>query len=391
MYDARPSLISYSCMAAVIFSNQSEIDAHMRDMIGRVATGPEYSKDLSFEESRAALRYILNNVADPVQAGVYLIALRMKRETDEENGGSLQAILDVTDQKIAQVDHVIDIAEPYDGYMRGAPVMAFLPAVLSACGSPTVSHGLDEVGPKFGVTHRKVLRAAGVDTDISTEQAVERINHPDIGWTYIDQSQFCTPLHNLVPLRQRIIKRPVLTTVEVLAKPISGKKSTHLMTGYVHKPYPPVYERLAKLAGFDSAVIVRGVEGGITPALNKPAKYFQYHGLKSSLQEIDIHPQEAGIEQEHRCVPIPPSAQTIQIQDGVEETTVNVEALAKASADAGLAAIAGETGFARDCLSYSAAIMLTHLGKAKSLKEGVTLATDTMDSGAALRRFQANL
>ena len=104
----------------------------MRSIIGRVATGPEYSKDLSFEESRAAMHYILNNRADPVQAGVYLIALRMKRETDAENGGSLQAILDETEQMVADVDAVVDIAEPYDGYMRGAPVMAFLPA-LAGC------------------------------------------------------------------------------------------------------------------------------------------------------------------------------------------------------------------------------------------------------------------
>ena len=70
-------------MAAVFATSQQEIDAQMRSIIGRVATGPEYSKDLPFEEARAAMHYILNNQADPVQAGVYLIALRMKRETVE--------------------------------------------------------------------------------------------------------------------------------------------------------------------------------------------------------------------------------------------------------------------------------------------------------------------
>ena len=268
-----------SLMAAVIATSQPEIDAHMRDIIGRVATGPEYSKDLSFEESRAAMQYILNDAADPVQAGVYLIALRMKRETQEENNGSLQAILDATTQITADVDTVVDIAEPYDGYMRGAPVMAFLPAVLSACGLSAVSHGLEEVGPKFGVTHRKVLRTAGIDVDVTPKQAIERINHADIGWSYIDQVNFCKPLHDLVPLRKRIIKRPVLTTVEVLASPIRGKEIYPSNDGVrAHKPYPPVYEKLAKIAHFDSAVIVRGVEGGVTPALNKPAKYFEYHG-----------------------------------------------------------------------------------------------------------------
>ncbi len=374
-------------MSAVLVESQQEIDAFMRSAIGRVATGPEYSKDLSFEESRDVMRYILSDRTDPIQAGVYLIALRMKRETDDENKGSLQAILDQTDRVIAEVDQVVDIAEPYDGYTRGAPVMAFLPAVLSACGIPAVSHGLEEVGPKFGVTHRKVLREAGINVDLTPMQSVERINNEKIGWSYLDQASFCKPLHDLVPLRKRIIKRPVLTTVEVLAKPICGKKSTHLLTGYVHKPYPPVYERLAKLAGYESAVLVRGVEGGVTPALNKPAKYFEYHGLQGELMEIDVFPEQLGIQQSMRCVPIP--EQAIRMKDSAEES-VNIEALSKASAQAGLEALDGKEGPARDCLIYSAAIMLKHLGKAESLNQGAEMVSGIIASGKAMSCFQAS-
>ncbi len=374
-------------MAAVLTESQQQIDAFMRSAIGRVATGSEYSKDLSFEESRAVMHYILHDAADPIQAGVYLIALRMKRETDDENGGSLQAILDQTDRVIAEVDTVVDIAEPYDGYMRGAPVTAFLPALLAACGLPSVGHGVEEVGPKFGVTQRKVLREAGINVDLTTAQAVERINNSDIGWCYVDQAKFCKPLHDLVPLRKRIIKRPVLTTVEVLAKPICGKISTHLMTGYVHKPYPPVYERLAKLAGFDSAVLVRGVEGGVTPALNKPAKYFEYHGQLGELNEVDVLPSDLDIKQTKRCVPVPEHATQT---DANGEDIVDVDALSKASAQAGLEALDGKEGPARDCLTYSAAIMLQHLGKAKSLKEGASMVSDVIAAGKAMSCFQTS-
>lgn len=372
-------------MAVVISTDQSTIDAEMRSFIGRVATGPEYSKDLSFDESQVAMQHILNGTADPVQAGIYLIALRMKRETAEENGGSLQALIESSEIVTADVDAVVDIAEPYDGYMRGAPVMAFLPAVLSACGVPAVSHGLEEVGPKFGVTQRKVLRAAGVNVDLNPQQAVACINNPDIGWAYIDQARFCQPLHDLVPLRKRMVKRPVLTTVEVLVGPIRGKKSTHLVTGYVHKPYPPVYERLAKLAGFESAAIIRGVEGGITPALNKPAKFFEYHGADGELVEVNTTPDELGIQQKHRCVPVPESAQ--QAVDASGDAVVDVEKLSAASATAGLEALGGAEGAARDCLIYSAAIVLQHVKKVASLDEGAKLVKQVLSSGQALERF----
>ena len=193
------------------------------------------------------MTHILDGSADPVQAGIFLIALRMKRETLDENGGCLQAIIDASNITAADVDHVIDVADPYDGYTRGLPVSPFIPAVLAACGLPAISHGAEAVGPKYGVTHRKVLRAARINVDYDMPQALSQINNPEIGWAYLDQKTICPSLHNLIPLRTQIVKRPVITTVEVLiGTNTRQKKSTTLMTGYVHKPYPPVYEHLAK-------------------------------------------------------------------------------------------------------------------------------------------------
>ena len=89
--------------------------AMMRSIIKRIATGPELSKDISREEARAGMRFILDGEVDPVQAGIFLIALRMKRETDDENRGVLDAIREATHTVTAPVDEVVDIADPYDG------------------------------------------------------------------------------------------------------------------------------------------------------------------------------------------------------------------------------------------------------------------------------------
>ena len=133
--------------------------AVMRSILQRIATGPTLSKDISGDEARAGMRFILEGQVDPVQAGVFLIALRMKRETDDEIRGVLQAIRDVTHSITAPVDEVVDIADPYDGFNRTLPASPFLPAVLAACGVAAVSHGVESMGPKYGVTHRQVLRA----------------------------------------------------------------------------------------------------------------------------------------------------------------------------------------------------------------------------------------
>ena len=68
----------------------------MTAIIKRVAPGPELSKSVSSEEARAGMLLVLDGLVDPVQAAVFLIGLRVKRETEDENKGVLQAILDRT-------------------------------------------------------------------------------------------------------------------------------------------------------------------------------------------------------------------------------------------------------------------------------------------------------
>ncbi|MBI5040963.1 MAG: anthranilate phosphoribosyltransferase [Gammaproteobacteria bacterium] len=368
-----------SDMNAII---DTEAQLTLRSCIQKVATGPEYSKDLSFDEARAAMCSILSGNADPVQAAVFFIGLRMKRETDAENKGVLQGIIDTMTRVEAPVDELVDVADPYDGFTHGLPASPFLPAVLAACGVPAISHGLEAVGPKFGVTHRKVLRCAGVNVDLTPTEAALRLGMPEIGWAYVDQRQFCAPLHDLVGLRQRIVKRQVLTTVETLVRPVCGRVKTHLLTGYVHKAYPPVYAELGRYAGFDSALIVRGVEGGVTPTLQQPGKVFYYHD-KGAEQFFEVQPEALGIHQSSRAVPIPKAAA------GQDDTVADTDALAQLAAEAGLAALKGQQGPTYDSLVYTGALTLTHLQRYASLQAAADAVRGILNSGAALAHFQA--
>jgi anthranilate phosphoribosyltransferase len=372
-------------MNAVESAGQSEVEKMMFSIIQRVATGPDLSKDISQDEARIGMTGVLRGEIDPVRAGIFLIALRMKRETAEENRGVLQAILDTREAVVADVDDVVDIADPYDGYNRTIPASPFLAPLLAECGIAAVSHGLNAVGPKYGVTHRHVLQAAGVDVDLSAEQAAARLSDDKLGWSYVDQSRFAPGLHDLIGLRQRMIKRSVITTVEVLAKPVSGRQRTHFVTGYVHKPYPPVYADLARHAGFDSAMIVRGVEGGIVPSLRQTGKYFAY---TDGGEEIgyDIDPVAIGIDQPARAVPIPADIPQTAKGEGAVSLT-DVEAGARRAAEFGMAALGGERGATYDSLVYAGALVLTHLGKATDIAAAAEKLRAVLDSGKAAARI----
>ena len=364
----------------------------MRACLQKIATGPELSKNLSEEESRQAMSMVLDGSADEVQAAIFLIALRMKRETNAELRGALRALLDSSVRVTADVNEVLNLADPFDGYIRSLPAAPFLPAVLSSCGIATVSQGAESMGPKFGATHRKILEAANVKVELDARAAAKQVADRRIGWAYIDQRCFCPPLHSVRELRTRIVKRSCLTTLEVLLGPIWGQRNTHLLTGYVHKPYPPIYSMLARVSGYTSAMIVRGIEGGVTASLSQPSKLIRFFGDGKD-EEMRLDPAEAGIRSETRGVPLPQGLE-LESLGGSEpdslKASVNVDAVVTAAATAGLEALGGNSGPMRDSLLYSAAQCLLCLNRAGSLREGVEIAARGLDSGSALRRFEAS-
>lgn len=363
-------------------SHEMDAGSLMRSYLQRIATGPEMSKDLSLEDARSGMELILTGKIHPVQAAVFLIALRMKRESDDENRGILEAIRNTTQFSIAQVDDLIDIADPYDGFARHLPASPFLPAVLAACGAPSVSHGIESIGPKYGVTHRQILSAAGVSVDITPQQAAARISDPGIGWAYVDQRYYNPALYGLAELRNLIVKRSCITTIEVMSGPVRAQGRTHLINGYVHTNYKRIYIDLARHAGYYSALIIKGIEGGIVPLLNKEANCISYNGNNTE-KEFTLNPIDCGISSEVRAVPLPESV--------IQRDTDNIVShkLAIEAAKEGLNALQGNEGLTRDSLVYAASACLTHINRFDSMTAAAGYVGKVIDSGKALTHFQA--
>ena len=346
----------------------------IHSIIQRIATGPELSKNIEEEEAEAAMSAVLNGEVDDVQSAIFLVALRMKRETMDENTGILKALVKVTTPQTAEVENLIDIGDPYSGYNRTIPISSFLPPLLAELGLPTVIHGLDSVSPKFGLTHRHINKAMGLDPDISITDAKSRIENEDIGWSYLDQSVYCKELHRLVPLRNKIIKRTVINTLETLIGPLRGKK-THSVLGYVHKPYPPIYAALTNSAGFDTSLLIRGVEGGIVPSLRQKGSMISYvGGVEKVSAEID--PTMLSINQELRSIAFPGSL-------NIKSNKTNLAEYAMAL---GMGALSGEKGMYYDGLVYMASLILWHVNKFDLIEEAATTVRQVLDSGRAIKR-----
>ncbi len=346
----------------------------IHSIIQRIATGPEFSKNIEEEEAEAAMGAVLKGEIDEVQSAIFLVALRMKRETMDENTGILKALLKITTSQFAEVENLIDIGDPYSGYNRTIPISSFLPPLLAELGLPTIVHGLDSVSPKFGLTHRHINTAMGLDPDISITDAKSRIESEDIGWSYLDQSVYCKELHRLVPLRNKIIKRTVINTLETLIGPLRGK-NTHSILGYVHKPYPPIYATLTSSAGFDTSLLIRGIEGGIVPSLRQKGLMISYIG-GAEKASVEIDPKMMSINQELRSIAFPKGLNIKSDKTNLAEYTIAL----------GMAALAGEKGMYYDGLVYLASLILWHVNKFELIEEAATRVRQVLDSGRAIKR-----
>jgi len=368
----------------------------MRSAIQRVATGPELSKNLSREETRAVMHALLDGSADPVQAGVYLIGLRMKRETTDELKGVMDALQDRTDVVQSAANEVVAIADPYNGFNRTLQGSLFVLPVLAACGIHSYSHGVELGGPKFGVTHHTVIKALGGDPLRSTSTVAERIADPQIGWGYLDQRTMCPALHQLNELRARIVKRPVLSTTEVLVFPVKGKSKTHLITGYVHKPYRDTYCMLARHVGYDSLLLVRGTEGGIIPSFRAPAHVIRYgegvkHGEGADYQELDLELTEMDLIRTYRAADIPEDLPLANKNTDPVGMKWDIDALSALCAEQGREALSGKSGPLLDAAVLGAALVMWHIGKEQSLAKAADKARAVIASGDAMLRLNAGL
>ena len=378
---------------------QREAERRMAGYLSRIATGPTLSKDLDRAEARDGMEMVLRGEVDRAQAAVFLIALRMKRETHEELCGVLDALRASAAVAEAPVDDLVDMAEPYNGYVRHLPAAPFVPAVLAACEVPCVLHGCREAGPKRGVTAHQILAAAGVDVTISSERAASLVG--SAGWAYVDLQAACAPLDALARLRDLIVKRPCLSLLEKLIAPIRPHAGgrLHLWVGYTHREYPEILEALARDAVYASMLAVRGVEGGVTTTLSGQARGFRFADTEE-MAEVSIAARAGlGRAADERAPALPDvsnetadtasaSARLAERDEPAERTARNIR-WAQLAADAGLAALDGATSPTADMLALSAAAVLRHLGRVNDLASGVAQARAVLAGGHARARLEA--
>ncbi len=371
----------------------SEADSIIRAAIQDIAVGPDRGRDITTEQAQQVMSHIINGDVDEVQTAIFFIALRMKRESLDEFLGIFSALQQHATSVVADVDRVICLADPFDGYVRNATMTPFMPFVLAACGFNAVIHGVETVGPKHGVTAHKVLKMAGANTHLTPQQASAMLS--DLGCCYVDQAQYAPALHGLQSLRHRMVKRSALTTLERLLMPIKGRIQTDLVLGYVHKAYPDIYARVALAAGFHGILLLKGVEGGLAPALNKPLRRFVFNGELpddvDSVKQVLQTPftDTASIAAQAMDNSLEPLEHSLERGNNSLEPIEHSPEPTQQCLEQGVSVLNGAHGTARDSLTLAVAQILTAYDSTLVFQQAVEKVQNCLDNGSAKARFDA--
>ncbi|MCK6577238.1 MAG: anthranilate phosphoribosyltransferase [Anaerolineae bacterium] len=318
---------------------------------------------LQHEEAEAVMNQIMSGGATDAQIGAYLMALRMKGETQEEIVGSARAMRDNAEK----VPTGFDGADLLDtcgtggdksGTFNISTTVAF---VAAGAGMRVAKHGNRAASSKCGSAD--VLGELGVSLDLMPDQVGRCIDEVGIGFLFA--AKLHPAMKHAIQPRRQIAVRTIFNILGPLTNPAGARRQ--LMGVFAGDLTPMLAHVLAEL-GTLSALVVSGY-GGLdeltTTGINQIS-----HLKDGVVRTYDLEPESLGFR----------GANIHELLGG--DAPVNAAILR--------GVLSGEIRDAkRDVVLLNAAAALIAGGKADDFSEGVALAAETIDGGAALQKVEA--
>jgi anthranilate phosphoribosyltransferase len=315
--------------------------------------------DLGRDEARQVMAEIMGGEATPVQISGFLVALRAKGETAEEIAGCAEAMRELVLEVQSSRTDVVDVVGTGGDGARTFNISTTAAIVAAAAGAAVAKHGNRAVSSLSGSAD--VLEALGFVLEQPPTRIAESIDTLGFGFMF-------APLHHpamryAAPVRRELGTRTIFNVLGPLTNPAGARAGVFgVYSGAVART---VADALAVL---DSrrAFVVHGFDGvdELSPA--GPNLVFEVHG--GDVRERVVDPQELGLD------PCDPAALLGGLPEENAQTVRDI--------------LSGARGPKRDAVVLNAAGAIAAAGHAADLREGLAVARETIDSGAAAARLE---
>jgi anthranilate phosphoribosyltransferase len=317
-------------------------------------------RDLSQENARDVMRSIMAGEATPGQIGAFLVALRLKGETADEIAGCAESMREHVLVVRPERADLVDTAGTGGDEARTFNISTAAALVAAAAGAGVAKHGNRAVSSSSGSAD--VLEALGFKLELAPERIARSID--ELGFGFLFAPTHHPAMRHAAPVRRELATRTVFNVLGPLTNPAGAR--AQVVGVYAPELVPTIAEVLARL-GAERAFVVHGAAG--VDELSPAGPNLVCEVYEGRVRRREIDPLELGIE---RCAPE-------ELRGG--EPAENAETIRRI--------FAGADGGKRDAVLLNAAGAIAAGGLAHDLAEGVGLARETIDSGAAGERLEA--
>jgi anthranilate phosphoribosyltransferase len=316
--------------------------------------------NLSVGEAQIVMELVLAGDVSTAQLAAFLVALRMKGETSEELVGFARAMR----EKAVAVS--VDLhGEPLldtcgtggDGActFNISTVAAF---VVAGAGVRVAKHGNRSISSQCGSAD--VLEALGVNIALTPEQMGRAIR--DIGIGFLFAPAIHPAMKNAQPARSELKLRTAFNLLGPLTNPAGA--TVQVAGAASIRSAELLAESLATL-GVQRAFVVHGLDGLDEITTTTETLALEIRG--GAIAHSTLRPEDFGVR----------ATDPAELKGDDKETNARI---ARAVFD-------GASGAPRDIVLANASAGLVAAGKASDFRQGMAIAAESVDSGAAKRKL----
>ena len=311
-------------------------------------------ENLSQQEARESMQAIMSGDSSDAQIGGLLTALRIKGETSDEIAGFAESMRSHTVKVNCSQTDLLDTCGTGGDRKGTFNISTTVAFVVAGAGASVAKHGNHGVSSSCGSAD--VLKALGIRIDLPAQNVAAIIEDAQIGFLYAPT--FHPAMKYAGKPRRELGFRTVFNVLGPLTNPLSAERQ--LMGVYERSLTHKLAEVLLQLKT-RRAMVVHGLDGLDEISTSAPTQVSEV--VDGQIRSYMIDPADYGI----------PAADLHDISGGTPEE----------NADIIQSILHGNRGARRDLVLLNAAAALVVAGKAENIKEGLKLAAESIDSGAA--------
>lgn len=314
-------------------------------------------EDLSYDEAYAVMNEIMGGETTPTQNAAFLAALSTKSakaETTEEIAGCAAAMRDNAIKVETGMD-IFEIVGTGGDNAQSFNISTTSAIVAAAGGLKVAKHGNRAASSKCGTAD--CLEALGVNIEQSPEKCIELLN--EAGMCFFFAQKYHTSMKYVGSIRKELGFRTVFNILGPLTNP--GSPKMQLLGVYDEYLAEPLAQVLISL-GVKRGMVVYGQDKLDEISLSSPTTICEFKD--GWFKKYVISPEDFGFD---RCT-------KDELKGGSP----------KENADITLSILKGEKGPKRNAVLLNAGAALYIGGRAESMKDGVILAEQIIDSQKAM-------